>query len=397
VNIVDWVLIGALLVFVVIGWNRGFVAGLLSFAGFLGGGLIALLILPPVIDATGLPPIAAGAVMGVGILALAFSGQFATGLLADRLSTAITWSPAKFVDHAAGAALNILVLAVLTWIVISIAAYLPSTSLTEQMSRSKVASALDALVPTEAQGVFDNLQSALSSTSVPALFGGLTGLSGPDVAEPDPNAETPSVRAAAASVVQVFGDATECKSDVSGSGFAVGPQEVITNAHVVAGVTDPKIRTEHGTDGLPATVVYFDPVADIAVLHVPGLSLVPLQFADEQASTGDSAVVAGFPRSGPFQINPVRVRTLVSGRRQDIYGNGGSTRNIYIVRGTVQRGNSGGPVLRPDGKVLGMVFGADEDQKTNGYALAASDLAPGLALAAGKTAAVDTGSCRIRD
>jgi S1-C subfamily serine protease len=100
--------------------------------------------------------------------------------------------------------------------------------------------------------------------------------------------------------------------------------------------------------------------------------------------------------SGPFALNPVRVRTMVTARRQDIYGDGGSTMQIYIVRGTVQRGNSGGPLLAPDGTVLGMVFGADEDQATNGYALTAAEVGAAVANAHGLTEAVDPGSCRIR-
>jgi len=50
VTVVDWVLIGALVVFAIAGWFRGFVAGLLSFIGFLGGGLAAAFVLPGIVD-----------------------------------------------------------------------------------------------------------------------------------------------------------------------------------------------------------------------------------------------------------------------------------------------------------------------------------------------------------
>jgi S1-C subfamily serine protease len=396
VNIVDWVLVGALIVFAVIGWQRGFISGLLSFAGFLGGGLIALFILPKLLDATSLSSVARGAIVGLGILVSAFAGQLAAGLLGDRLNHALTWRPARTVDHIGGAALNVLVLAVLTWMMVSIAAYLPMTTLTSQMTQSKVAGALDALVPPQAGGVFDGLQSALSTTSVPALFSEFSGFTGPDVPPPDASADTPHVRTAASSVVRIFGTATACDTQVSGSGFVVGPELVVTNAHVVAGVTRPKIQAEEDSTRLKATLIYFDPEADIALLRVPGISREPLTLARTPASTGDSAVVAGYPMSGPFALNPVRVRTMVTARRQDIYGDGGSTMQIYIVRGTVQRGNSGGPLLAPDGTVLGMVFGADEDQATNGYALTAAEVGAAVANAHGLTEAVDPGSCRIR-
>jgi S1-C subfamily serine protease len=397
VNIVDWILLAALIIFAAIGWQRGFISGLLSFGGFLAGGLVALAVLPRLLETTNLPTFARGLIVAGGILVFALSGQFIAGLLGDRLSRSLIWRPVRVLDHAAGAMLNVLVLAVLTWIVVSIVAYLPSSSLTSQMTDSKVASALDALVPPQAGRVFDGLQSALSTTAVPALLEGFTGLSGPDVPPPSGTAVTPAVRVSAASVVRVFGDASDCDSQVSGSGFVVGPGVVITNAHVVAGVVRPMVRAEGGSTRQSATLVYFDPVTDIAILHVPGLNQQPLELAAIRASSGDPAVVAGYPLSGPFAMTPVRVRTVVEARRDDIYGNSGSTREVYIVRGTVRRGDSGGPLIATDGTVLGMIFGADENQSSNGYALTAEDLAAAISAAEGLTDPIAAGDCHIRD
>jgi S1-C subfamily serine protease len=397
VNIVDFVLIGAVVVFAVIGWYRGFIVGLLSFGGFLVGGLVAALILPRFLDTTDQSALARAVVMIIGVLAAAFAAQFAASLLGDRLRDAIPWRPARTVDHAGGALLNVLVLAMITWIVISIAGFLPTTAVTRQMADSKVATVLNAMVPPQVRGAFDGLQGLLSSTEVPSLLSGLSGLSGPDVDPPDGAAVTHEVEVAGESVMRVVGNSVECNDQVSGSGFVVAPGKVVTNAHVVAGVQNLRVHTVRGDARLKATVVYFDPSADIALLDVPGLTLPPIPLATEQGTTGDSAAIAGFPHSGPFTVAPVRIRTLVNARSDDIYGNGGVMRNIYIVRGSVQRGDSGGPLLRPDGKVLGMVFGADQDQKSNGYAISSGDLALALAQASGKVDPVPTGSCRIKE
>lgn len=396
-NVVDWILLGALALFALVGWHRGFISGLMSFLGFLGGGLVAALVLPRLLDSSTMSTFARAAVIGIGILVACFAGQFVASYFGDRLRDAIRWTPARTVDRVGGVVLNVLVLAVLTWMVITIASYLPTTSVTEQMTRSKVAVALDALVPDQAQGVFDGIQSVLSTTSVTTLFSGLAGLSGPEVDAPEQASVTSAVLRSGRSVVQVSGYADRCDTNVSGSGFVVARHLVMTNAHVVAGLEQAQVTDESILSSLPATVVYFDPEADIAVLSVPDLDLPALDLAREAAESGDPAVVAGYPHSGPFTISPVRVRTKVDARTQDIYGDASATRSVYIVRGGIQKGDSGGPMLRPDGRVLGMAFGSDPDELSIGYVIANEDLTDVVDSVDSNDEAVDTGSCRIRE
>ena len=199
------------------------------------------------------------------------------------------------------------------------------------------------------------------------------------------------------SIVRVDGATPECGGRVDGSGFFVSRTRVVTNAHVVAGVDSPQIRVDDGDAWAPATVVYFDPRTDIAVLDVTGVVGRPLDFARGTAQSGDPAVVAGFPHAGPFREEAARVRTSLIARGDDIYGNSGVDREVYVLRGSVQPGNSGGPLLRPNGLVLGMVFGADEADDQTGYAITAKELRPGVAAGLTATAPVDTGSCRISE
>jgi S1-C subfamily serine protease len=397
VNLVDWVLVGAVIVFAIAGWHRGFIAGLLSFIGFLGGALAAAFILPSAIDALTETTWLRVALLGAGILAAALLGQLAASLLGERFRAWVSWRPARAVDNAAGAALNVLALAVVVWIVASAAAFLPVTTVSQQVTESKVLVALDSIVPVPARNAFGDLRDLVASTSVPRIFAGFAQFTGPDVDPPDPAALTAAVERAHGSVVQVVGDAPACSDSVSGSGFAFARDRVLTNAHVVAGVQDIRVRVRPDQAGRPATVVYFDPRVDIAVLAVPGLDARPLALVPDIARSGDDAVIAGYPEGGPYRAEPARVRTTVTALGDDIYGQAGVERQVYAVRGTVLPGNSGGPLLRPDGLVLGLVFGADDQAESTGYALTAEELRDAVAAGMSSDTAVETGSCRIRE
>lgn len=394
-TIVDWVLIGALVVFAIAGWFRGFVAGLLSFIGFLGGGLAAAFLLPglldPLIEAEWLKV----AAVALGVLIVALIGQFAASILGQRLRGGITWRPVRLVDNVAGAALNVFAFAAVVWIIASALAYLPVSLVSEQVTTSRVLVALDSVVPPQARNAFASLRTLVGQTEVPRVFSGLAQITGPDVEPPDPASVTAPVDDVRGSVVQISGETPECGSGVTGTGFVIDDALVITNAHVVAGVDGPQVRIRLGDQPMRASVVHFDPEIDIALLSVPQLEAAPLPLAREPARSGEPAAVAGFPESGPYRVEPARIRTVVRALGDDIYGQAGIEREVYAFRGTVLPGNSGGPLLRPDGRVLGMVFGADEEAEATGYALTVTEIVE--ALQAPRAGAVDTGSCRVRD
>lgn len=396
-NVVDWLLVGALIVFAFTGWHRGFITGLLSFVGFLGGGLIAAFVLPPIIEAV-LPTEALRVVAVVfGVVICAVAGQVLATMLGNRVRGFISWSPARVVDNIGGAMLNVAALAIIVWIVASAIAYLPSSPLSRQVTSSKVLVGLDSLVPDQARNAFGALRDLVGTSSVPRIFSGIGAITGPDVAEPDPAAITAQVAAARESVVKIVGDAPACEKTIGGSGFVIAPGRVITNAHVVAGVTDPTVRVRASDAALQGTVVYFDPQVDVAVIDVPGLAAPSLSFDQRIAGSGESVAIAGFPNLGPYAIVPARIRTDVSAQGDDIYGNAGVLREVYAIRGTVAPGSSGGPLLGTDGRVLGMVFGGDQTQEEMVYALTTSYLLDAIEAGTSATAPADTGSCRIRD
>lgn len=395
-NIVDWVLLAAVAVFALAGWMRGFVAGLLSFIGFIGGALLAAHFVPRLLD-----PVAKGATWRVPALVLlviiaAILGQAIANPIGKRIRTLVKWSPVRVVDSIGGAALNVFALAIVGWIIASILILVPYPAVAQQVQQSRVLSTLDSLVPDQVRTAFSHLQSVVSSSTLLSAMDGLSHLAGPDVGEPSTAGTEATVTAARASVVRVTGNAPECGGSVSGSGFVVAPERVLTNAHVVAGVTSPQVEVHIGGQLSPATVVYFDARQDIAVLAVPGLGSSALGVAGDLAATGDDAVVAGFPNGGPFHAVPARIRTQVDLRAQDIYGNGDVQRSVYSLRATVRPGDSGGPLLTPAGLVLGMVFGADAKDQT-GYALTNDAIRGPISGASGMTTPVPNGSCHIKE
>jgi S1-C subfamily serine protease len=77
----------------------------------------------------------------------------------------------------------------------------------------------------------------------------------------------------------------------------------------------------------------------------------------------------------------------------DIYDDGEVTREVYTVRAVVRSGNSGGPMIAPDGRVIGVVFGAALDDQETGFVLTVEQVRGAVQAANSLRREVDTGSC----
>jgi S1-C subfamily serine protease len=216
----------------------------------------------------------------------------------------------------------------------------------------------------------------------------------PNVASPDTSVlRWRALAEDRASIVKITGDATTtCNRNMEGSGFVISPQHVLTNAHVVAGMTKgPYVG--HGTsNALAATVVLFDGDTDVAILYVPGLTAPPLRFAG-LAARGSDAVVAGYPENGGFRAAAARVGSQWSANGPNIYRTGSVTRAIYTVRAKVEPGSSGGPLLAKSGEVYGVIFAASTTARDTGFALTARAVEPDVRHGARATTPVSTHGC----
>jgi S1-C subfamily serine protease len=233
----------------------------------------------------------------------------------------------------------------------------------------------------------------VASGSFTQVFSGVGKAHLVNVPPPDPAVlHSPGGQAAGSRVVKIQGSAPSCDRVIQGSGFVYAPQHVITNAHVVAGVTRGQaVTTVHGVT-YRALVVFYDPEIDIAVLYVPGLDLTPLRFST-QANTGDDAVVAGYTEDHSFTAVPARIGQVLAAESPDIYGSGQVDRQVYQIRGLVGPGNSGGPLLSPGGTVDGVVFAAAGGVPDTAFVLTASEVQADANAGANATAPVSTQGC----
>jgi len=256
---------------------------------------------------------------------------------------------------------------------------------------SKVLSQVDEVAPPWLKAVPNRLKALLDTSGLPDVLGNFGRTPIANVDAPDAALiNDPVVAAVRPSVTKIRGVAPGCQKVLEGTGFVVSPNRVMSNAHVVAGAETVTVESDGQT--YDATVVSYDPDADISILDVPGLPMAPLPFAEEPAKPGMDALVLGYPGGGDFQATPARVRETIELKGPDIYKSKTVDREVYTIRGTVRQGNSGGPMIDRQGRVLGVVFGAAVDDAETGFVLTANEVSRQLAKI-GNTQPVATGVC----
>ncbi len=191
------------------------------------------------------------------------------------------------------------------------------------------------------------------------------------------SADAGDVDAAARGVVRVVlidSSGDEMTPVTHGSGFAVTPTMIVTNAHVIReALQDDTLRIgivpSEGDAGAFATPVSVSPRNDLALLQVTGgnLRLPPLTIAGGVSGDMGEVSAVGYPMNVDLAQGleirdifraqpPVKSRGFLSGERP--------SRQFDTILHTapIARGNSGGPLLDGCGRVLGVnSFGADSD------------------------------------
>jgi S1-C subfamily serine protease len=395
----DLVLILICAGFALSGYRQGFLIGVLSFLGFLGGGVLGARLAPSLHGLFG--GLGNSALFGLLVVfVFATLGQLLATALGISVRRRITWAPARVVDSVGGGFVSVVSVLLVAWLVGTALAHSALTGLAHQVRHSVVLSHIDDVMPDVARTWFSSFRRLLDQNGFPQVFGAI----GPEhivkVRPPDPAvANSRAVRLAREDIVKITGVAPSCRRQLEGSGFLYAPERVMTNAHVVAGVEDPQVTAPDGQT-YPARVVLYDPQRDVAVLAVPGFStdVGPLSFPTQPAQRGDPAVVAGYPQNGPFLPVAARIRGVENARGPDIYQSSQVTRQIYSVYAVVRPGNSGGPLLSAEvinGRpvVYGVVFAAAVDDAHTGYALTAQEVASDAQRGRTATAEVSTRGC----
>ncbi len=144
----------------------------------------------------------------------------------------------------------------------------------------------------------------LATTDLPGLFAGLEPPPAAPVDLPADSQVGGLADSAIASTARIT--SAGCGALLSvGSGFFVGQEHAVTNAHVVAGSTTTTVRL-NGAD-LDAAVVAFDPSSDLALLFVPGAGARPLGLSTSVPARGTPAAVLGFPGGGDLTVTAAAV------------------------------------------------------------------------------------------
>lgn len=391
-NWVDLLVVLLALAAGVSGSRHGLVASLFSFIGVLLGAVIGLKLAPLLLRQLSDAPTKVGVGVGIVVLLVALGetfGVWAGRVLRDRINAARLTR----VDNAAGAVVQALAAFVVAWLVA-----LPFTAasgvpgLASAINNSTVLREVDLLMPAAIRALPDDLHRILGQTGFPNALAPFTGTPEAQTAPPDSSlAGTGVVRDVRGSVLKIRGKALSCSRTLEGTGFVVAPSRVLTNAHVVAGTDQVAVETSGGN--LNALVVFYDSAKDIAELYVPGLDAGALSFAQQPAQPGNDVIALGYPLDGPYTASPGRIREQINLRGPNIYDSATVERQVYTVRAKVQSGNSGGPLIDPQGQVEGVVFGAAVDNAETGYVLTDAEIAPDITAAAGQTSAVSTGDC----
>jgi S1-C subfamily serine protease len=379
VTVLDWAIVAFTIALALWGYRQGLIVGALTLGGFAVGAFLGSRLGPLVLsqgsDSPYAPLCGAIGALLVGALAAVTLEGLALALRRRLIRRPILHRA----DGAGGAALIGAVALGLAWIFGAVALHAPGTTqLRADVQNSVILRELDQVLPPSG-GVLNVLDRV---DPAPSITGPATPMQRPDAKI----AADPHVLHAGRSVVRVL--STACGLGIEGSGWAVRPNLIVTNAHVVAGADDTTVTTQSGVE-LDATTVYYQPEDDLALLRVEA-ELPTLPMAGD-GREGAEAAVLGYPENGPYTVTPARVGETRQTLSEDSYGRGPIQRTITALGGDVRSGNSGGPLLGKDGKVVGIVFAATTSGPRGGFAVPVGEVRDALRHVSGGE--VSTGAC----
>ncbi len=390
--IVDVIVVGALLVAFVGGVARGFFASLGTVIGLVAGAALALWLVPlatPFVSDVVPPGLGRTVTLAGLVVAIVLAVTAVGAAIGTAVRRGVDRTPLRRLERLFGGVISLVATALALLMVASglTAAGLPGVS--PAVASSRVLAFLDELTPAPIDDALAAARGALIADGIPrleAVIGTVVEPVGPEVALDDPE-----LQAASASVARITGTAYACGATLTGSGFVAADELVVTNAHVVAGVGAPVVELPGGRVA-EGRIVYFDPVDDLAIIAVAGLSAAPLAI-DAPAVPGAQAAFQGYPLGGPFRSGTAGVLAVGPVPVPDIYDRSVTPRQVYSLDADVQPGNSGGPLLSDDGAVIGVVFARGADGERRGYAMTTDELRPALELVTADSPAASSGAC----
>lgn len=387
-HVVDALVILLVLGYVSEGVRAGVVRSVAAVTGLIAG-VLAVSLAIPWVEKTAPNPSSRLFLVLAAVVVLIALGSLAGAAIGRAQSTRRRRRTLHPLDRVGGGVINLLVGGLTAALIAGSIASLGIPIAGSAVSNSFAVQGIDKVIPQPVSAALARLRTAAVAQGLPVISG-LKGLSRVP-APPKVATNTAPLHAAAASVVRIVGTAYACGRNQSGSGFVVSPDRILTNAHVVAGVQQPIIEAPDGQT-LDGRVVYFDPDNDLAVIAVRGLTSAPLGLS-APLTIGSTGVVDGYPYGGPFTSGGATVAFRANQSVENIYGTHRTLRDLYTLAATVEPGNSGGPLLTPNGTVAGIVFAKSTDTAHVGYAITDTLLTPVVQRAATLSTPVPSGNC----
>jgi len=389
-NLIDAAVILLLVVGLVSGARAGFLGPVLGLVGAAIGFGLAVLLATIFRDQLGAieQPLRALVTLA-GLAAFVLVGEASGAAAGGMMSLELNRSGLRPLDALGGAVVGVAHVVLLIWIAAAMLAAGMAPGLgTEARDSVTMRLAAERLPPPSL--VAGRLLALLDTTDLPSLFAGFEPSPAAPVDLPADAQANALAQSAVASTARIASIGCGAGQSV-GSGFFVSATDVVTNAHVVAGATETTVTI--GGSVHDATVIAFDPDADLALVRVPDVRVAALQLSLQPPGRGTTGVALGYPGGGELTITPAAVTASYHVGGPDIYGEGIVDRSVVEMNAIVRRGNSGGPLVIAPGTVGGVVFGASRADPDVGYAIGADQALERIGPFIGSSTAVDTGAC----
>lgn len=388
-NLFDLLAVVVIIAAVIAGTRTGALPQVGGIGGAVGGLLLGLNLAPWMVSQTaGLTPVPRALVVLGAIIAAVLIGEAVGSAIGRAFGDRLGQGVLSGMDRGAGAGLGAAQAVLIIWLAGGLLAVGPFPTVGRTASESFSMQVIDAYLPPPTK-IIGQIAGALDASGLPSVFVGL---------EPAPLApvDLPGATAArrlAADAIQGTARVVTiaCTTQVTGTAELIAPGYLVTNAHVVAGAH--AINVELGSQDVAAAPVAFDPELDVAVLYAPRLKGTVLQFATATPDRGVQGAAVGYPGGGPMVVIPAGVTGSYPATGRDIYNKSVIDRTIIELRAAIQPGDSGGPLILPDGTIGGLVFAQSREDPTVGYALTPTAVAVAVRPAVGRTRPVDVGPC----